>query len=67
VIEGRPAVLVGTEWIEAAQGAFFLIPPQTIHDFENRTDLRAGLLNVFIPGGFEPKMPMIVDWFRDNR
>ena len=38
-----------------------------MHDFENRTDARAGLFNVFIPGGFEPKMPMIVKWFAENR
>jgi len=67
VIDGRPAMLVGEEWIEAVRGAFFLIPPHTMHDFENRTDTRAGLLNFFIPGGFEPKMPMIVKWFAENR
>ncbi len=67
VLEGRPALLVGEEWFEAERGAFFLIPRRTMHDFENRTDARAGLLNVFIPGGFEPKMPMIVEWFQANR
>ena len=66
-IGGRPTLLVGDEWIEAAVGSFFLIPPRTMHDFENRTDAKAGLLNVFIPGGFEPKMPAIVQWFAENR
>ena len=36
------------------------------HDFENRTDERVGLLNVFLPGGFEENMPAIVKWFADN-
>jgi hypothetical protein len=35
-----------------------------MHDFENRTALPAGVLNVFIPGGFESKMPAIVEWYR---
>ena len=35
-----------------------------MHDFENRTVLRAGALNVFIPGGFESNMPAIVERFR---
>jgi hypothetical protein len=43
------------------------IPAGITHDFENRTDQRMGLLNVFIPGGFERKMPAIVDWFAHNR
>jgi hypothetical protein len=34
------------------------------HDFENRTDQRAGALNVFIPGGFEANMMAIVEWYR---
>ena len=33
------------------------------HDFANRTDELAGLLNVFLPGGFEEKTPDIVAWF----
>lgn len=36
------------------------------YDFENRSDARAGLLNFSAPGGFEPHMPAIVDWFRQH-
>jgi mannose-6-phosphate isomerase-like protein (cupin superfamily) len=64
VIEGRPCLLIGEEWITASRGAFFRIPADTMHDFENRTGERAGLLNFFIPGGFEKNMPAIVEWFR---
>ncbi len=37
-----------------------------MHGFENRTGSEAGLLNVFIPGGFEENMPMIVKWYEEN-
>jgi len=37
-----------------------------MHDFQNRSDARAGLLNVFLPGGFETNMPAIVDRFAKN-
>jgi mannose-6-phosphate isomerase-like protein (cupin superfamily) len=63
VIEGTPSLLVGTEWMDAPRGSFILIPAGITHDFANRTDARAGLLNVFIPGGFEARMPSIVEWF----
>ncbi len=45
--------LTGADWIEAPGGSFLRIPPGTTHDFENRSDARAGALNVFVPGGFE--------------
>ncbi len=67
VLEGTPSVLIGEVWVEASAGSFMLIPCRTTHDFENRADLRAGLLNFFIPGGFEPMMPAIVKWFEENR
>lgn len=63
VIEGTPSLLVGEKWFKALPGTFFRIPAGTTHDFENRSDRRAGLLNVFIPGGFEQNMPAIVEWF----
>jgi mannose-6-phosphate isomerase-like protein (cupin superfamily) len=52
--------LVGAEWIEAPRGSFLRIPAGTTHDFENRSEKRASVLNVFIPGGFETLMPRIV-------
>ncbi len=66
VIEGTPSILVGEEWLEAPKGSFLRIPAGTIHDFENRSGDGAGLLNFFIPGGFEHNMPSIVDWFTNN-
>ncbi len=67
VLEGMPSMLLGDRWIDAPKGSFIRIPAGIMHDFENRTDSRIGLLNFFIPGGFEPMMPMIVDWFNENR
>jgi mannose-6-phosphate isomerase-like protein (cupin superfamily) len=67
VLEGIASILVGEEWINASKGAFILIPENTIHDFANRTDSKIGLLNFFIPGGFERNMPSIVKWFEENR
>lgn len=67
VLEGVASILVGDQWVEADKGAFIRIPAGTIHDFANQTDKRAGLLNFFIPGGFERNMPSIVKWFEEHQ
>ena len=66
VIAGTMSVLVGAEWADAAAGSFVLVPGGVTHDFENRSNARAGVLNLSIPGPFEPHMPGIVQWFADN-
>ena len=66
VLEGTMSVLVGDELHHATPGSFVLVPGGTPHDFENRGDVRAGVLNLSIPGPFEPSMPDIVDWFREH-
>jgi len=67
VLEGTPSILIGERWVDTPKGSFIRIPAGVMHDFENRTNSRIGLLNFFIPGGFEPMMPMIVQWFDENR
>lgn len=67
VIEGRPSILAGKTWHDLHPGSFLMIPARTVHDFENRSSEKAGILNVFIPGGFERSMPEIVAWFQQNR
>ena len=62
VVEGTMSFLVGEEWFEAPRGSFLRIPAGTTHDFENRSDALAGVLNVFLPGGFEGMMPRLVAW-----
>jgi mannose-6-phosphate isomerase-like protein (cupin superfamily) len=66
VLAGTMSVMVGTDWFEATTGSFVLVPGGTPHDFENRADERAGMLNVSAPGGFEENMPGIAQWFRDR-
>ncbi len=51
---------------EATKGSFVLAPGGVPHDFENRTDARAGFLNISVPGGFEEHMPPIAEWFRER-
>lgn len=67
VIEGTMSFLAGAEWIDAPRGSFLRIPAGVTHDFENRSDARAGVLNVFMPGGFETLMPKLVAWAADPR
>lgn len=63
VIEGAMTFLLGDKWFEGHKGAFILVPGGIIHDFENRSSSRAGVLNFSAPGGFEPNMPSISRWF----
>ena len=66
VIEGTMSVLVADQWIAAAKGSFVLVPGGTRHDFENRSNRRAGVLNLSIPGAFEPQMAGIARWFAEH-
>ncbi|HEY1325295.1 MAG TPA: cupin domain-containing protein [Casimicrobiaceae bacterium] len=66
VIEGVMSIRVDDEWIDCPKGTFVLVPGGVIHDFENRTDIRAGFLNFSSPGPFEPEMRGIAEWFIQN-
>ena len=66
VIEGTMSFLLGERWVDAPRGSFVLAPGGTTHDFENRSETRAGVLNFSGPGGFEDSMPGIVDWFAEH-
>jgi len=66
VIEGTMTLLVGEEWTHTPRGSFVLVPGGVVHDFENRGDVRAGVLNVSVPGPFEPEMPSIAQWFVEH-
>ncbi len=65
VIEGTMSLLVGDRWVDAPKGALVLVPGGVTHDFENRSDARAGVLN-FFPGVFEPSMPDIAAWYKEH-
>jgi quercetin dioxygenase-like cupin family protein len=64
VLDGTVSFFVGGAWIDAPKGSLVIAPGGTAHDFENRTTKRAGMLNVSVPGDFEPAMPGIAAWFR---
>lgn len=66
VLEGIISILIGDKWIDAEKGTFLRIPSKTVHDFKNQTNKKTGVLNFFIPGGFERSMPAIVKWFKEN-
>ena len=64
VLEGTMSIFIGDRWVNAKKGSFVLAPGGVTHDFENRTAKRAGMLNVSVPGDFEPAMTGIAAWFR---
>jgi|SRR5690606_30207175 len=66
-LEGTTSILIGDQWVNVEKGTFIRIPAKTLHDFANRTDHKSGVLNFFIPGGFEKNMPAIVNWFKENQ
>ncbi len=66
VLGGTMSIMVGERWVDASAGSFVLVPGGTPHDFRNRTDARAGMLNVSAPGDFEAQMPGIAEWFRER-
>jgi len=67
VIEGTMTFRVGEDWIDAPRGSFLRIPAGVVHDFENRTDSPAGIVNIYTPGGFEAEfMPKIMAWFESQ-
>lgn len=43
-----------------------LVPGGTTHDVEGRGDVRAGMLDISAPGGFEADVPGIAEWFLAN-
>jgi len=65
VIEGTMSFLVGDRWLDAPRGSFVLVPGGVTHDFQNRSDDRAGALN-FSSGVFEPEMKGIAAWFAEH-
>lgn len=66
VLEGTMSFFLNGQWMDAPRGTFVLVPAGMKHDFENRSDQRAGILNFSVPGDFEKNMPMIVEWFKKN-
>jgi mannose-6-phosphate isomerase-like protein (cupin superfamily) len=66
VLEGTTPFLIWDTCVDADEGTILLILAKTNHDFRNTTGKRTGVLNFFIPGGFERNLPSIVKWFEGN-
>ncbi len=66
VLEGTMSFLVDERWVDAPRGSFVLVPGGVTHDFENRSDERAGVLNFATPCTFEQHMPAIAEWFAEH-
>lgn len=66
VLKGLVNIFVGESWRECEKGACVVIPGGTPHDFENRTEAKAGFLSFNVAGGFEAEMPSIVQWFIES-
>jgi quercetin dioxygenase-like cupin family protein len=66
VLDGVASILIGQDWHVMPKGSLCIIPRGVMHDFRNESGARMGLLNIFLPGGFEAMMPAIVDWYRAN-
>ena len=60
------SLLVDDEWIDAPVGTFVLVPGGATHDFENRGDGPATVLNISTPGAFESRMLGIAEWFEEH-
>ena len=59
VIEGTLSLFVDGRWSDLEKGGCAFIPGGAPHDFQNRGRVRAGFINLNVPGGFEEAMPAI--------
>jgi len=66
VLEGTVSMAIDGEWCHAVRGSYALIPGGTPHYFENHGSVRCGFISLNVPGGFELKLPGIVEWFAAN-
>jgi len=66
VLEGTVSIAIDGEWSPAVRGSYALIPGGTPHYFENHGSVRCGFISLNVPGGFELKLPGIVEWFAAN-
>lgn len=65
-LEGVMTFQVGDKFVNAPRGSFIRIPPGMVHDFMNKCNERAGVLNIKIPGGFEKDIRGYVRWFEED-
>ncbi len=66
VLAGTVSLLIDNEWTDATRGCYAVIPGGITHAFENRGSEECGFISINAPGGFEQKMPDIVNWFAEH-
>lgn len=66
VLSGTLSLFLDGEWHEAPRGTCAVIPGGTQHTFENGSAEQCGFLSINRPGGFEKKLPELVEWFAEN-
>ena len=63
---GTLSLFIDGKRTDASRGSYLLIPGGTQHDFQNHGMEECGFISINTPGGFEQKIPGIVEWFADN-
>jgi mannose-6-phosphate isomerase-like protein (cupin superfamily) len=53
IFDGEIPFFFGAEMALAPQGTILLVPPETSHGFENERRVRARMLEVHVPAGFD--------------
>ncbi|MEM6320034.1 MAG: cupin domain-containing protein [Bacteroidota bacterium] len=66
ILEGPVSVLIGDNWQELEKGGLAVIPAGTTHTFQNKSDKKVGVLNVFMNGAYEAMMPQIKQLYADK-
>jgi mannose-6-phosphate isomerase-like protein (cupin superfamily) len=56
ILEGELTFTVDGEEVVAGPGTFVLVPPGVEHDFANRGDAVARMVNVHAPAGFDRRL-----------
>ena len=63
VLDGTATILIGEKSITLERGGLVVIPSGTVHAFQNDSEQRMGILNIFLNGAYEAMMPQITAMF----
>jgi len=66
VLEGPVSILTGDTWTSLEKGGTVIIPAGTTHTFQNKSNQRVGVLNIFLDGAYEAFMPQITAMYKDK-
>ena len=66
VLQGPVSVLVNEDWQKMETGGLVVIPAGIRHTFQNDSNQRVGVLNIFLDGAYEAMMPHIIKMYADK-